>query len=106
MSRISHNALGQAIAKVRVYVGNVKFGEDLGTSLRDQAMRRYVEKHPEKELLAFVEVETANWLQRIVPEEADKYIMLAAANLVNCIALVPMDARMLGALPSAADWSN
>ena len=26
------------------YVGSVKFGEDLGTGLRDQAMRQYIEK--------------------------------------------------------------
>lgn len=75
------------------YVGSVKFGEDLGTSLRDQATRQYVENHPEKELLAYVEVEIVNWLQRIVPEETDKYVMLAAANLVNCIAFVPLDAN-------------
>ena len=77
------------------YVGSVKFGEDLGTSLRDQAMRQYVENHPEKELLAYVEIETANWLKRIVPEETDKYVMLAAANLVNCIAFVLLDAQTI-----------
>ncbi len=31
-------------------------------------------------------------LKRIVPEESDKYVMLAAANFVNCIAFVPMNA--------------
>jgi len=77
------------------YVGSVKFGEDLGNSLRDQATRQYIENHPEKGLLAYVEVETANWLQRIVPEETDKYVMLAAANLVNCIAFVPLDAQKI-----------
>ncbi len=45
-----------------------------------------------KELLACVQVETANWLNRIVPEETDKYVMMAAANFVNCIAFVPMKA--------------
>ncbi len=77
------------------YVGSVKFGEDLGNSLRDQATRQYIENHPEKGLLAYVEVETANWLQRIVPEETDKYVMLAAANLVNCIAFVPLDGQKI-----------
>ena len=81
------------------YVGSVKFGEDLGDSLRDQAMRQYIENHPEKELLAYVEVETANWLKRIVPEETDKYVMLAAANLVNCIAFVPLNAPKSGPCP-------
>ncbi|MFH1602572.1 MAG: hypothetical protein ABIH03_01550 [Pseudomonadota bacterium] len=74
------------------YVASVKFGDDLGKSLRDKAMRQYIEDHPEKELLAYVVAETANWLKRIVPEETDKYVMLAAANFVNCIAFVPIDA--------------
>lgn len=55
-------------------------------------MQRYIENHPAKELLAHVEVETANWLKRIVPEESDKYVMLAGANLANCIAFVPLNA--------------
>ena len=74
------------------FIASVKFGDDLGTSLRDQSMRQYIEGHPEKELLACVQVETANWLNRIVPEETDKYVMMAAANFVNCIAFVPMNA--------------
>lgn len=74
------------------YVASVKFGDNLGKSLRHQAMQQYIEDHPEKELLACVEVETANWLGRIVPEETDKYVMLAAANFVNCIAFVPLKA--------------
>jgi hypothetical protein len=71
-------------------VANVKFGDDLGDNLRNESMRQYIERHPEKELLAYVQVETMNWLQRISPEEADKYVMLAAWNIVNCIAFVPL----------------
>lgn len=74
------------------YIAIVKFGDDLGKSLRDQSMLQYIEDHPEKELLAYVQVETANWLNRIVPEETDEYVMMAAANFVNCIAFVPMNA--------------
>ena len=118
MSRISRTALAQAIAAVRAmdmkqkeqladelfraqphlfrqmqrFIASVKFGDDLGTSLREQSMRQYIEGHPEKELLAYVQVETANWLHRIVPQETDKYVMMAAANFVNCIAFVPMRA--------------
>jgi hypothetical protein len=77
------------------FVGSVKFGDDLGVSLRDQVMRQYVENHPEKELLTYVVAEAVIWLKRIVPEESDKYVMLAAANLVNCIAFVPLDARKI-----------
>lgn len=72
------------------YVATVKFGEDLSASLQDLAMKQYIESHPEQYLLAFVTVETKDWLSRILPEETDKFVILAAANLVNCIAFVPM----------------
>jgi hypothetical protein len=71
-------------------VAIVKFGEDLSESLRNQSLLQYVESHPEKELLAYVQMETMNWLKRIAPEESDRYVMLAAWNIVNCIAFVPM----------------
>lgn len=70
----------------------VTFGDDLNESLRNRSIQRYIEAHPERELLAYVQVETANWLDRIVPEESDKYVMLAAWNFVNCIAFVSMKA--------------
>jgi hypothetical protein len=71
-------------------VAIVKFGDDLSESLRNQSMLQYVESHPEKELLAYVQMETMDWLTRIAPEKSDKYVMLAAWNIVNCIAFVPM----------------
>ena len=45
---------------------------------------------PEKDLLAYVQLETMNWLKRVVTEEADKYVILAVWNFVNCIAFVSM----------------
>jgi hypothetical protein len=66
------------------------FGDDLSEKLRNQSMQQYIDNHPEKELLAYVQVETANWLKRIIPEDSDKYVMLASWNIVNCIAFVPM----------------
>ncbi len=72
------------------YVAAVKFGEDLSPSLQDRAMKQYIAAHPEQHLFAFVMTEIRDWLSRIVPDEADKYLMLAAANFVNCIAFVPM----------------
>ena len=70
----------------------VHFGDDLSRILRDQALQQYIEMHPEVDLLAFVQVETANWLQRVVPEESDKFVVMAALNFVNCIAFVPLPA--------------
>jgi hypothetical protein len=72
------------------YVATVKFGDDLSETLRDRAMHQYIKGHPEQELLAYVSVESKDWLLRIAPEESDKFVVLAAANLVNCIAFVPM----------------
>ena len=72
----------------------VQFGDDLSGSLRDRAPQQYIETHPEVDLLAFVQVETANWLQRVVPEESDKFVVMAALNFVNCIAFVPLPAPM------------
>lgn len=69
------------------------FGDDLSEKLRNQSMQQYIDNHPEKELLAYVQVETANWLKRIIPEDSDKYVMLASWNIVNCIAFVPMSAQ-------------
>ena len=72
------------------FVGIVRFGDDLGESLRDRSIKQYVEDHPEKDLLAYVQMETMSWLKRVVPEETDKYVILAVWNFVNCIAFVSM----------------
>ncbi len=74
------------------YVAAVQFGDDLSEQLRDRAMKQYIEGHPEQALFAFVFGEMADWLRRSIPEETDKYIILTAANFVNCIAFVPMPA--------------
>jgi hypothetical protein len=60
------------------------------TSCRDELLHQYVDSHPEKWLVAYVSSELASWLKRIVPEESDKYVMLATWNLVNCIAFAEL----------------
>ncbi|MEO8407695.1 MAG: hypothetical protein ABI476_04625 [Oxalobacteraceae bacterium] len=74
------------------YVATIKFGDDLNPSLQYLAMKQYLASHPEQYLLAFVTAETRDWLGRILPEETDRHVMLAAANFVNCIAFVSMPA--------------
>ena len=64
-----------------------------GLILAERYLQKHIEEHaehPEPELLAYVQGETANWLARIVPEDCDKYIAMAAATFVNCIAFVPI----------------
>jgi hypothetical protein len=54
------------------------------------SIRDYVDAHPEPELLAWVMKQSKDWLLKSAPEESDKYVLLAVANLVNCIAYVPL----------------
>lgn len=78
--------------QVRRLVATVKFSDDLRGSLRDRALQQFIDAHPEKDLFAFVQSETAKWLQRAEPEESDKFVVMAALNLVACIAFVPLAA--------------
>lgn len=70
------------------YIEIVKFGMDVDPELRHDLVLQFVAEHPEQALLAYVQVETANWLRRVSPEDSDKYVMLAAVNMVNCIGYV------------------
>lgn len=72
------------------YVATVRFGEDLAPAQRQRAMMQYLESHPEKPLLAYVTDELNKWLAGITPEASDKYVMLAAMNVVNCIAFTTL----------------
>lgn len=51
---------------------------------------QHLDRFPERELLAFVANEFRGWLIRLERdrknEETDQYVLLAATNLVNCIA--------------------
>ena len=74
------------------YMATVKFGQNLSPSLKFIAQKPFIDGHPEKPLLAFVTQQSVDWLARIEPEETDKYVMMAAANLVECIAYVELPA--------------
>jgi hypothetical protein len=77
--------------QMRRLTATIKFGTDLRGDLRNQALRQYLDAHPEKVLLAFVQAETAMWLECVEPEETDRYVVMAALNLVSCIAYVPLE---------------
>lgn len=74
--------------QMRRLAGIVQFGADLGKVMQERAMQQYIAGHPEKALLAYVTTETSGWMASIRPEASDKYVLLAALNLVNCIAFV------------------
>ena len=67
------------------YVESVKFGMNIDPAQRQKLVQQFVDGHPEPVLLAYVQVETANWLKRVSVEESDRFVMLAAVNMVNCI---------------------
>lgn len=70
------------------YVESVQFGRDLDPAQRHELVIQFITGHTEQPLLAYVQVETENWLRRVTPEDSDRYVMLAAANMVNCIGYV------------------
>ncbi len=76
---------GEVEACMARYVDSVHFGEDLDPQQQHELVIQFVAAHPEQVLLAYVQVETANWLRRVHPENSDRFVMLAAANMVNCI---------------------
>lgn len=72
------------------FVAITRFGDNLNDGLGERSMQQYIGDHPEKDLLAYVTAETLKWMARNVPEESDKFVMLAIWNLVNCIAFVAL----------------
>ncbi|WP_183082033.1 hypothetical protein [Paraburkholderia sp. BL23I1N1] len=74
----------------RIHVTTIRPGEDLSPPQQDRLMQQYLRNHPEQNLLACIGARTADWLERIDPEDSDRYVMLAATNLLNCIAFVPL----------------
>lgn len=60
----------------------IKFSGDFS----DAFIRQYIESHTEPALLSFVSTETKKWLEQIVPEDSDNFVILCIYNLMNCIA--------------------
>jgi hypothetical protein len=78
---------------LRRHTGAVLFSEQMtDPAAADLARRQYISVHPEQPLLAYVLNETNVWLadvaRRGAEAESDKYLLMAAVNLVNCIAYV------------------
>lgn len=76
--------------QMKKHLASIELDKGPDRSPTNHYLQKHIEAHPEKELLAYVQGETVNWLNRIVPEECDKYIAIAAATFVNCIAFVPI----------------
>jgi hypothetical protein len=72
------------------WVAAVQFSKDSAGSVAERAREQYIAQHPEQPLLAFVLSETDRWRRQVSEcdqeSESDKFVMMAAENLVNCIA--------------------
>jgi hypothetical protein len=80
------------------WIGAVQFSEHAMGSAADGAREQYASQHPEQPLLAFVVIETSQWLREISERNAeaqsDKFVMMASMNLVNCIAGAPVSSAV------------
>jgi hypothetical protein len=73
------------------FVAMVQFSEDLSASLQEQSARQYADDHLEPWLWAYVLGQSNRWLATVDKEESDKYVIIAVANLVDCMAHVPLE---------------
>lgn len=73
--------------QLRRFTAQIQFSSNLNDSLLTSSVQQYVEGHAEQTLLAYISTETTKWLGHIVPENQDKYVILSAWNLANCIAV-------------------
>ena len=63
-----------------------QFGEGLSAELKATAALQFTDPHPERMLLAYVLSEVNDWVARNGLAETDNYVILAAVNMVNCVA--------------------
>lgn len=66
----------------------MRFNEGLPAQLADQITRQFCNEHPERYLLAFVYGYLGEHDLLRVRTDAEKFLLLAALNLVECIAFV------------------
>jgi hypothetical protein len=74
-------------------VGSILFSEDIAHPLiANQARAQYLADHPESPLFTYVVNQCQSWLLGLARDgqkaESDKFVMLAAVNIPNCIAHV------------------
>ena len=88
--RISEDELDRQAAR---YSAIVQFSEGMHPTQVQQAQQQFTAGHPEPALLAYVSTETTRWLASVTPLESDKYVLLSAMNVINCIAYAPTPKR-------------
>lgn len=73
---------------------NSQFAEGLPAALKDQAVHDTVKEHPELWLLAFVRDQLRQHNLLAINTDAEKYLVLAALNLVDCVAACSSNGRL------------
>lgn len=64
----------------------MRFNEGLPVQIADRLVKQFCDEHPERNLLAFVYGYLGDHALLRVRTDAEKYLLLAALNLIECIA--------------------
>jgi len=79
-----------SLSELDIHSGRIsamaQFGEGLSAELKATAALQFTDPHPERMLLAYVLSEVNDWVARNGLAETDNYVILAAVNMVNCVA--------------------
>jgi len=79
-----------SLSELDIHSGRIsamaKFSEGLTEELKASAAAQFADPHPERMLLAYVMCELNDWVARNGLAETDNYVILAAVNMVNCVA--------------------
>ncbi len=78
---------------LRRLTGRVRFAEGLGHGLLEQSTQQYIDEHREPYLLAFAYGHLQDNELLGARTEAEKSLLLAALNLVDCIAFMSVPVR-------------
>lgn len=70
------------------WTARARFNEGLPADLADQVVQQFCDEHPERHLLAFAYGYLGEHDLLRVRTDAEKYLMMAALNLVECVAFV------------------
>ena len=85
--RISEDELERQAIR---YTAMLKSSESMSPASIKKTQEQYLANYPEPALLAYVSTETTKWLSSVAPEDSDRHVLLAAMNVVNCIAYAPL----------------
>jgi hypothetical protein len=72
-----------------------RFNEGLPEDLANQITQQFCDEHPERYLIAFVFGHLGEHDLLCVRNDAEKYLLLAALNVVECVALVGRNSCLL-----------